>query len=562
MYTQFEFNGQQWTFDANPDPETAALMSSPSKFIWAYADCQNLLRPQSQVSAQTPVPQSFSLGGKSKEQGVYWGAPQILPAPTEAARHQDGFQQSHVHGPTLHAKAPGAAADPSPQVIQELWGQIEMDEVYLLAGVAFNSRTHKIVGFAGDFNDDICGLRDLFTSEGTAGKVPEEAKYVLQFAWKDLSSKSVIMGPFFDSAAPFSAEQLELLFWSAVEAFKDVGLNTMLCVLDGCQTNLSMVKRLCGTHTDDHFSGFELYNACCANIYSKHPIFFVIDPPHAIKNCRNWWLSSFEGLNVDRKPATRHLESPTGFVMWDHLRQIFQDSGQGQTSMPTVFIKLRPENLFFQNSWAKMKVKHALAVFDFSTVAALQTHADHEQFAGSAEYCFVFTSLFQSFFFNDKLVLKSLDDTHFVHVIRALQYLRTWGRYVFRNGVAHWTWPYRWLQRSPFIHEISLRGMMILLEGILAFSTYYLTVIRRPIYPETITSNDVESHFGHQRNGDSAGVTLGCYGRRVVTWAIKRGHKMKYGANNYGIGHSAMPSVLGSTHPATPASVVLSKKRK
>jgi hypothetical protein len=164
-----------------------------------------------------------------------------------------------------------------------------------------------------------------------------------------------------------------------------------------------------------------------------------------------------------------------------------------------------------------MSVGLAADVLNPMTVAALSVHHQRDTFAASAEFAHVFSSLFHRVFFNGSLVIKSLDEPALVHVIRALMYIRNWGNYIYGPKPANWREPYRWAQRHPFLHHVSLHGIMILLEGFLGFAAYYLTAVQRSIYPASLTQNDVESHFGHQRCGDSGGVTKQSYSRKIGT---------------------------------------------
>jgi hypothetical protein len=276
-YTQFVFGKEVWTLSEDPTPATAACTSSPRLFIEHYLSGKHLLSIKEPTTRSKDAP--FPVGAlhcRSPDEDL----PPILPAPTQAARAHSRMMPPRMKTPSFSSAPTSTTTPPTPRRRQFL-GQLEFDEVYLIAGVCFNSKTHEIVGFAGDFERDICGLEDLyFLVEDGEKEVPEEATRILQFCWKDLHSKCCIMGPWFDTTGSMSAETLLVIFWEVLRAFSDVGLDVMLVVADGCQTNLSLVKLLCGIHKDPAFPEFELYNTSCLNPLTGMLMFFITDPPH------------------------------------------------------------------------------------------------------------------------------------------------------------------------------------------------------------------------------------------------------------------------------------------
>ena len=72
------------------------------------------------------------------------------------------------------------------------------DEVRVVSRLMWNSRNQQIIGLAMS-PEDMCSLQDIYMSYDEDATT-EQPTYVLQFMWRDLTSKFDIVGPYFTSS--------------------------------------------------------------------------------------------------------------------------------------------------------------------------------------------------------------------------------------------------------------------------------------------------------------------------------------------------------------------------
>lgn len=126
-----------------------------------------------------------------------------------------------------------------------------------VAGLKWNCATGQLVGLRMKNIDQVGNLSDLFSSRpevdgpessvkgaSQSKRIPMTQK-VLQFLWRDNSSKLSIIGPYFEfDNGGVSANQLQSIVITVVDHFHSIGLQTSCIVADGAQTNMSHFKQM------------------------------------------------------------------------------------------------------------------------------------------------------------------------------------------------------------------------------------------------------------------------------------------------------------------------------
>ena len=128
---------------------------------------------------------------------------------------------------------------------------------------------------------------DLFTDDGAP--VPQEARYVLQFMWRDEASQFDCLGPWFTHTTNFKGSELNRIFWKVMDLYASVNMQVHLVVCDAASVNVKFIKLNCFSAADIDSPNF---NPSCRNPYTKNPMYFILDPSHMIKNFRNQLFAS------------------------------------------------------------------------------------------------------------------------------------------------------------------------------------------------------------------------------------------------------------------------------
>ena len=77
-------------------------------------------------------------------------------------------------------------------------GVLIFDEVKVISRLLWNSRSQEVIGLAMN-PEDMSSLKDIYATVGSEEE-PQQATYMLQFLWRDLTSKFDVMGPYYSSA--------------------------------------------------------------------------------------------------------------------------------------------------------------------------------------------------------------------------------------------------------------------------------------------------------------------------------------------------------------------------
>ena len=93
--------------------------------------------------------------------------------------------------------------------------------------------------------DSLPSLHDVFRILDEEHR-SHQATYVLQFMWRDVSSKFDVIGPYFTSERNFETKFIASCLFEAMFVFEVYGFEVSALVCDGASCNLSLLKHLCG----------------------------------------------------------------------------------------------------------------------------------------------------------------------------------------------------------------------------------------------------------------------------------------------------------------------------
>lgn len=133
----------------------------------------------------------------------------------------------------------------------------------------WNSRSQEVIGLA-MVPEDMSSLQDIYTSL-TSEQEPQQATYMLQFLWRDLTSKFDVMGPYYSSAESLKSKFILACLYETMKLFQLYGFQTSAVVCDGASTNLTALKTATGC--------LGAYGAVASTSDQRYPI-----PPPKFEN--------------------------------------------------------------------------------------------------------------------------------------------------------------------------------------------------------------------------------------------------------------------------------------
>jgi len=118
-------------------------------------------------------------------------------------------------------------------------GVLIFDEVKVACQLMWNSRNHQLMGLAMN-PKDMASLNDIYKIL----KNPEanQTSYILQFLWRDLTSRYDIVGPYFTSASTVESKFVLACVFETIKLFQHHGLKTSLLVCNGGSANITTIK--------------------------------------------------------------------------------------------------------------------------------------------------------------------------------------------------------------------------------------------------------------------------------------------------------------------------------
>ena len=89
--------------------------------------------------------------------------------------------------------------------------------------------------------EDMSSLQDIYSSLGSEQE-SQQATYMLQFLWRDLTSKFDVMGPYYSSAETLKSKFILACLYETMRLCQLYGLQTSAVVCDGASANLTALK--------------------------------------------------------------------------------------------------------------------------------------------------------------------------------------------------------------------------------------------------------------------------------------------------------------------------------
>ena len=119
-------------------------------------------------------------------------------------------------------------------------------------------------------SDEFASLHDIYAHLSTDDDKSNKTTYILQFLWRDLTSKFDVVGPYFTCAGTLETKFLHSVVTKTMLSFTQFGFHVRVLLCDGASTNLSLLKLLCGQQDDSiqpwftsPFDGKTVYAMIC-----------------------------------------------------------------------------------------------------------------------------------------------------------------------------------------------------------------------------------------------------------------------------------------------------------
>ena len=165
-------------------------------------------------------------------------------------------------------------------------GILIFDEVRVQGNVVWNSKNNQVIGLAMN-QKDLPSLQDVYTHLDAEDSCLE-MRYILQFMWRDLTSKFDIVGPYYTSNAGFDMKFTMVCFYDAL-LFETYKFRTIAIVGGGASWNQALFNKLCG------YSGkfgidavpdgdFFYVPASFTNPFSGIKVWCIVCPLHEVSN--------------------------------------------------------------------------------------------------------------------------------------------------------------------------------------------------------------------------------------------------------------------------------------
>lgn len=136
-------------------------------------------------------------------------------------------------------------------------------------------------------SDQLSTLHDVFR-EMDDGFRTNNTSYVLQFMWRDLSSKFDVIGPYFTAEKSLETKFLASCLIESLYAFEIYGFHVSALVCDGASCNLALLKQLCGvrgmygTPDSEGEGGVGHVPSSFTNPYSSGKVYVIVCPSHQV----------------------------------------------------------------------------------------------------------------------------------------------------------------------------------------------------------------------------------------------------------------------------------------
>ena len=147
-------------------------------------------------------------------------------------------------------------------------------------------------------------IRDHLTSLSDVYQQLKEDKakkttYILQFMWRDLSSKFDLIGPYYTSECGLDSRFTTACLFEVMQAMESTGFQIHALICDGASWNLTMLKHLCGAVGKfgcGEMTDPERYGVLCSfkNPFSDNNVWIIICPSHQVQLLYHLGISQYK----------------------------------------------------------------------------------------------------------------------------------------------------------------------------------------------------------------------------------------------------------------------------
>ena len=118
------------------------------------------------------------------------------------------------------------------------------DEVKVVSRLLWNSRSQEVIGLAMS-PEDMSSLHDIYLTL-SSNESPQQATYMLQFLWRDLTSCFDIVGPYYSSSESLKSKFIVACVYETM-VFQLHHFQTSVLICDGASSNMTALKTTTGT---------------------------------------------------------------------------------------------------------------------------------------------------------------------------------------------------------------------------------------------------------------------------------------------------------------------------
>ena len=141
--------------------------------------------------------------------------------------------------------------------------------------IIWNSANSSITGYAMS-SSDMASLHDVYEGLDEEEEC-QKTDYVLQFLWRDVSSKFDVIGPYFTISGTIEAQNLHTIVMKTLLVFNQFGYRVQGLLCDGASSNLALLKELCGHRKREDIS------ASIVSPFDGNRIHLIICPSHQVR---------------------------------------------------------------------------------------------------------------------------------------------------------------------------------------------------------------------------------------------------------------------------------------
>ncbi|XP_065903644.1 uncharacterized protein [Dysidea avara] len=382
-------------------------------------------------------------------------------------------------------------------------GTLIFDEVKVVSGLIWNSRSQRIIGLAMTERDQ-ASLQDVFQSLSPDQHV-QQTTHMLQFLWRDLTSGFDIVGPYYSCSESMSSKFVLACILETIQLFQVYDLRTSLLICDGSSANLAALKashgHFTGAYNNDH-SGLDPFviKPYFINQYDPpNKIHWLICPSHQLKNMINALFSSQSGGTK----GFRYTIDGQQFG-WKAITDLYARECQRRESGVARQVPKLREAFVLRDSWTKLNVLPAKIMQQELVLSELYKYCKQDPAPSdsvSVELCLKYLEACNKLFENGYLshkkivslqspVLKSIEDGY--------SYFTTWHKNLSTKG------PMK-LQDPRFLSWQTWDLLRVCIYGFKSFAANFLE--KYPdhfISPVRLSGSAVEtlfSQFKHTAGG-------------------------------------------------------------